>query len=134
MQIEKTKPPRTKAKVHRRRSPALRTRDEDDAEARRLFSALRALGPEAEAFGLRLMVVNAFAMWADCPHQPCQRAGTCRGEEIACFEERRAELTQRILHHVVGLLCVAEVSAQAFYDYLDTIAADDDAESVGIGP
>ena len=100
-------------------------RDEDEAD--RLFASLRALGPEAEAFGQRLLVVNVFHMWADCPHEPCRRAGTCRGEDVACFDERRPELQRRILKHVVPLLCVAGVSSDAFYDYLDAVTAEFDA-------
>ena len=127
MQIDKDKPPRAARKVRRKQPwPAVEVRHGGEDEADRLHAKLKALGPEAEAFGQRLIVANLFDMWADCPHEPCRRAGKCRGEDVACFDERRPELTRKVLAHVVPLLCIANVSSDEFYDYLDEVTADVD--------
>ena len=130
MQIEKEKPSRAAKKGNRRQQPPVQAQSDEPYETDRLMAKLKTLGPEAEAFGQRLLLVNVFHMWADCPDNACRRAGTCRGEDIACFDARRPELTRRVLDHVVPLLCVAGVSSDAFYDYLDAVTADaDDPEA-----
>ncbi len=124
MQIEKN---RSRGKNKGRRLPSAdRPSVPDGDEVDRFVGKLRALGPEAEEFGQRLMVANAFDLWADCPNESCRRAGKCRGEDIGCFDERRAELVRKILQHVVALLCIANVSSDEFYDYLDEVTADAD--------
>ena len=67
-------------------------------------------------------------MWEDCPHEACRRARTCRGDDMACFEERRGELKRKVLEEVVLLLCIAGVSSDEFYDYLDEVTDDADDE------
>ena len=124
MQIDKN---RSRGKKNGRRPPVGQASVPDEDEVDRFVGKLRALGPEAEAFGQRLLVVNVFHMWADCQHGTCRRAGTCRGEDAACFDERRPELQRRILQHVVPLLCVADISSDAFYDYLDAVTDELDA-------
>ncbi len=124
MPVEPSKLQRPRKK---RQPPAIRSTVADD-EADRVVAELRALGPEAEDFARRLVVVNQFGMWQDCPHDACRRARTCRGEDIECLDERRPELTRRVLQYVVMLLCTAGVSSDAFYDYLDAVTADIDAD------
>ena len=127
MHIENAKPPRGKAGRNRQQAAPAVAAAEEDADG--VAAQIRALGPEAEEFARRLLVANMFGMSADCAHEPCRRAGTCRGEDVACLDERRPELTRRVLRHVVMLLLTANVSSDAFYDYLDAIGeAEEDGE------
>ena len=126
MQVEKVKQATRKGDPRQPRASQARPAHED--EAVRIARNIQAMGPDIVEFARRLLVANMMEMWADCPHDACRRAKTCRGEDVACFKERRAELTRRILKHVFLLLFTADVSSDAFYDYLDSVTEDADDE------
>ena len=92
---------------------------------------VRALGPEGEDMIRRLAIVNEFGLWENCSREACRRAGKCRGDDVDCFDEQRAELKRAILQHVVWLLCTTRVSSGEFYDYLDEVTADPDEDGGG---
>ncbi len=101
----------------------------EDAESERAAAWLRAQVPEVQDFARRLAIANSFAMWKDCPRDACRRVRLCRGDDVACFDERRGELTRLILQYVVMLLVTADISSEAFYDYLDAASEAGDEET-----
>ena len=88
MQVEKVK--QAARKGDPRQPRAGQARPSNGGEADRFARNLQALGPDAVEFASRLLVANMMEMWADCRHDACRRAKTCRGEDVACFKERRA--------------------------------------------
>lgn len=92
---------------------------------------VRALGPEGADMMRRLAIANEFRLWKDCARMACRRAGKCRGEDIACFDEQEDALKPAILRLVVWLMCTADISSDEFYDYLDEVTddADDDDDA-----
>jgi hypothetical protein len=133
MQTGKVSSKQAASKAGRRLQPAEPARPEHDDEVGRLVSKLKALGPEAEEFARRLVVVNDFHLWKDCPRAACRRARKCRDDDVACFDERRAALKRQILQFVVMLLCTADISSDEFYDYLDEVT-EDTCEDGGLEP
>jgi hypothetical protein len=86
-----------------------------DADA--FFAAYAAQPPEGQAVFRKVLVVGEFEMWRTCPIEACRRAGACRGPEIDCFDDRRAELKQAILATFARWIDIAEITPEEFELY-----------------
>jgi hypothetical protein len=39
---------------------------------------------------------DAFRFWRSCPHKPCRKARTCRGDEDACLKRGEKDIPRQI--------------------------------------
>lgn len=49
-----------------------------------------------DTLGFRRLVVDQLELWFDCPRAACQHACACRSREVACFDERRPLIAERM--------------------------------------